>query len=184
MSELFHGLPVRRSGRVLLVNQQQELLLFSAEERLPNGVWREIWFPPGGGVEGDESFSVCASRELFEETGLVIDAESLGPIVARRSGGFFLSGIETWADEALFLASVASWDVDVSGFTPLERQQLTAHRWWPLAELATTESQVFPSAAELVNLVSRVLASGPPAEPVVLSWTNPPGWPRVDQQSR
>jgi len=178
------GLPVRRTGKVLLLNEKQELLLFRANERLPDGNVREIWFPVGGGAEGEESFAECAARELFEETGLRVNPDQLGSVVGVREGGFFLDSVPTWSDEAFFFASVAQWEVDDSGFTDLERQQLLAHRWWPLRELAETDRTIFPPGRDLAGLISTILTSGPPREPVVLTWNNPPGWPRLDTNPR
>ena len=173
-------LPVRRSGKVLLINQKQELLLFRANERLLDGSEREIWFAVGGGAEGDETFAECAARELFEETGLRLSPPELGNVVGIREGGFVLDGVPTWSDEAYFFASVPEWEVDDAGFTELERQQLVAHRWWPLAALESTDRTVFPPARELVGLISKMLSSGPPQDPVALTWDNPPDWPQIN----
>ncbi len=173
-------LPVRRTGKVLLVNENRELLLFRANERLPDGTARQIWFPVGGGAEGDETFAECAVRELCEETGLRVAVEDLGDVVGVRAGGFVLDGVPTWSDEAFFFFTIPQWEVDDAGFTELERQQLIAHRWWPLTELANTDRTVFPSARELAALIATILTFGPPAEPAVLAWENPPGWPQIN----
>lgn len=36
---------------------------------------KTYWLLPGGGVDFGESFSVCAERELLEETGLIVEVE-------------------------------------------------------------------------------------------------------------
>jgi 8-oxo-dGTP pyrophosphatase MutT (NUDIX family) len=174
-----NGLPVRRTGKVLLMNQSEQLLMFRATETLLDGSEREIWFPPGGGAEGDETFAECASRELLEETGLRLSPDELGPAVAFRRGAFVLDGVPTWSDEVFFFVAIPEWTVDVAGFTELEREQLTGHRWWPLCELRETERTIFPDPREMIALVTHILASGHPAESVELSWLNPPGMPRI-----
>lgn len=165
-----HGMPVRRSGKVLLVNGNHELLLLSATMSRSDGSTRVGWFPVGGGAEGDETFAECAARELFEETGLRRSPQELGPIVAVRCGSFHFDGRELWSDEAYFFVKVGEWTVDVSGFTELERQVVTAHRWWSMAELRATEHIVFPPAHEVASLVSLLIASGPNGDVVKLSW--------------
>lgn len=179
-----NDMPVRRTGKVLLVNAMRELLLFRADERMWDGTSREIWFPVGGGAEEDETYVQCAARELFEETGLRVAVEQLGKAVGTRAGAFVFDGVPTWSDEVFFFLTVPEWDVDESGFTDLERTQLVAHRWWPLAELASTDRTIFPSGKELAALISTILISSRPEEPVEFSWDNPPGWPRINTTLR
>ena len=150
----------------------------------PTALYVEIWFPVGGGAEGDETFAECAVRELFEETGLRVAVEDLGDVVGVRRGGFVLDGVPTWSDEAFFFLTIPQWEVDDAGFTELERQQLIAHRWWPLTELASTDHTIFPSARELTALIATMLTFGPPHEPVELAWENPPDWPQINTKPR
>lgn len=63
-------LPLRRSCRALLVEGHRVLL---AEHRTAGG--GAVWVGPGGGVEHDESLLDALTRELHEETGLLISEE-------------------------------------------------------------------------------------------------------------
>jgi len=163
-------LPERRSGKVLLVDDERRVLLFRADEVLPEGSQRTIWFLTGGGAEAGESFAECAARELYEETGLRVAPEELGPVVAVRQGSFSFLGTEIWSNEAYFFLPVSSWDVDVSGFTELERELVTTHRWWSVQELRETDAVVFPSPPELATLLEQMLNPGQPPVPVEFSW--------------
>ena len=163
------GLPERPSGRVLLIDEAQRLLLFRGRELWPNNGTRTIWFLPGGGAEPGESFSECAARELFEETGFRVSPADLGRIAGVRQVTFWFEGAETLSNEAYFVHTIPAWEVDTSGFTELERAVIQAHRWWTLPELQATDEIVFPRASELADLLEQFFASGAPAEPVRFS---------------
>lgn len=82
MLEVYEGACVsaiqyRPGARVLLLDPAGRLLILRAP--LEDG--RTLWFPPGGGVEGDESYEDCARREVWEETGFRVE---LGPWVWDR----------------------------------------------------------------------------------------------------
>jgi 8-oxo-dGTP pyrophosphatase MutT (NUDIX family) len=163
------NLPERPSGRVLLIDDERRLLLFSARESLTNRDARTIWFLPGGGSEPGERFAECAARELFEETGLRVEPDDLAGPVGVRQLTFWFDGREIWANEAYFYYPIPSWEVDTSGFTELERNVVLAHRWWTLPELQTTNETVFPRASELADLLRHIFSTGVPPEPVRFS---------------
>lgn len=55
------GAILLREGKILLVHHLQE------------GKF-DFWVPPGGRLEGQESIPQCVEREVFEETGLHVEA--------------------------------------------------------------------------------------------------------------
>ncbi|MTA82269.1 MAG: NUDIX domain-containing protein, partial [Actinobacteria bacterium] len=64
--------PHRRVSRILLYDERDAvLLMLTASPLLSTPVIR--WLTPGGGVEPHETHHDGAVRELFEETGLVVD---------------------------------------------------------------------------------------------------------------
>lgn len=67
----------RNSARLLVINPSQQVLLFHFQHKNDALAGQSHWATPGGGLEQGESFEVAAVRELFEETGLLID--TVGP---------------------------------------------------------------------------------------------------------
>jgi 8-oxo-dGTP pyrophosphatase MutT (NUDIX family) len=86
----------RRSAKVLLVDENDRVLLCSAvDPSVRNGP--QFWFAVGGGVGQSESMSEAAIREVYEETGLLID--SVGPAVLSRHASFKFEGEQYEQDE-------------------------------------------------------------------------------------
>ena len=57
---------LRHASRGILVKDGKVLLGYESNN--------DIYMIPGGGVEGEESYSACCERELLEETGIKIKA--------------------------------------------------------------------------------------------------------------
>lgn len=143
----------RRAGRVLLIDAQDRVLLLHGFD--PARPSHGYWFTPGGGLNDDESTAEGAARELFEETGLRLDAADLGTAVWQEQTEFPFDGRWYRQEQDFFLARVAAWDVDMSGLDEIERDSLDDHRWWTLADLRTTDDRVYPS--NLASLLQGLL---------------------------
>jgi 8-oxo-dGTP pyrophosphatase MutT (NUDIX family) len=150
----------RRSARVILVDRSDRLLLFQSDD---------FWFTPGGGVEPGESIEQAATRELWEETGLRLAPDQLGPLVAETSGYADLG----WAtgmfhDVFYFQRAPAGFAVDTSGWQPVEASTMSGHRWWTVDEVEACPGNVYPFG--LGPLARDLLAGRLPATPVRLPW--------------
>jgi 8-oxo-dGTP pyrophosphatase MutT (NUDIX family) len=132
----------RPSSRLLVVDPSGRVLLFRFVHQSGPLAGRTFWATPGGALDPGESFQQAARRELEEETGLRLE---VGEEVGRRATIFPLAtGEMAEADERYFLVRAPSQAISRQGWTELEREVMTEHRWWSAHELATTSEQVFP----------------------------------------
>ena len=143
----------RPSSRLLILDGEDRLLLFRFERKRGPLTGQAFWATPGGGDDRGESFEAAACRELLEETGLhIVDP---GPQVARREASFRLpsTGELVTADERFFLIRIHHLEVSAKNWTELERDVMSAHRWWSQAELKSTTDQIWPEdlAEMLIN---------------------------------
>lgn len=158
----------RRSARVLLVDDLGRLLLLCylrTESRPDLGT---VWFTPGGGVLDGERLAEAAARELREETGLVVAPDALGDPVAFTIGYADLGWANGLFRDDFYFHRMSRPEVTTGGLEEFERRHLVGHRWWWLAELASTEQSIVPLRA--APLVADLLAGHRPVSPVELPW--------------
>lgn len=152
-------LRIRSAARALVLDENDRVLLVRF-----TGADREVWLTTGGGVEECETDEAALRRELLEEAGL--ESFEIGPLVWTRFVRQPLDG-GRWdgQDERFYLVRTASF-VPAPGLSweELRAEGMTAVAWWSLAELAASDALFAPRNLPL--LLRRLLAEGPPAEPV------------------
>lgn len=98
---------LRRSAKVLILDDEGRVLLFSGIDRMKPDVpaW---WFTVGGALEPGETHEAAAVREVQEETGLRI--ASPGPVVLSRRFEWDFEGEVYDQEEVYFLARAHSFE--------------------------------------------------------------------------
>lgn len=140
----------RPSSRLLLLDPAGSVLLFRFTFTKGALAGQVYWATPGGAVENAETFEQAAIRELEEETGLKFD--DVGKPIGRRQ--FMLqvpSGEHVLADECFFAVRTAERVISNHRWSALEKEVMTAHRWWSPEELAETSETFYPE--DLVDLI-------------------------------
>jgi len=139
----------RLAARVVLIDPAGRTLLFRGRDpgRPEAGTW---WFPPGGEIEDGETPAEAARREVREETGVLL--EDVGePVRLRRFRAWF-EGVLYDQVEHVFVVRAEVGELDVSGWTEVERRVILDHRWWTMDELRSTRETVYPEGlADLLD---------------------------------
>jgi 8-oxo-dGTP pyrophosphatase MutT (NUDIX family) len=153
----------RPTSRLLVVDQDRRLLLFRASnEAEPDQIF---WFTPGGGVEPGESYEQGARRELWEETGLTVEA--IGPWVWRRDRDF--QGIRF--RERYFVVYTETFE-PVPGAPDPEWECYMLedgwYRWWPHDQLVAYRGPECLLPPDLVKLLPPILDGRLPDHPLEL----------------
>jgi 8-oxo-dGTP pyrophosphatase MutT (NUDIX family) len=132
----------RRAARVVLLNEAREVLLLSARD--PADASKPSWWEiPGGGIDGGESDTDAARRELFEETGIV--EVEIGPCVWTQHSVFDFGGLHFDQHEVVHVAWCANGlDVRPARLELLEAAAFGGHRWWNLDDLMAGAEPVLP----------------------------------------
>lgn len=163
-------LPFRRSCRGLLVDGDRVLL---AQHRIRDD--DTVWVGPGGGIEDDETLLQALTRELHEETGLMITAAHAPRLVWVQTVAFPEMHQLGYAGVAnhFFLVHTDAFEptsgVATGATGHPDDEGILDQRWWALAEIDAAHARgVLFSPRALPTLLRALLTDGPPATPIAI----------------
>jgi len=144
----------RLTSRILLFDESGRVLLFRTKAPDTSGFSR--WITPGGGVDPGEDHPQAAVRELFEETGMVV--ESVGdPVWAHDFDVIWDDADHSTGHAEFYVLVTTAFEPANTNWTESEHIDVEASRWWSLDELLSTTEPFEP--AELPELVRTNLPS-------------------------
>ncbi len=154
----------RRAARALLIADDAVLLIRACDPARPDrGEW---WLTPGGGIEGGESPEAAVVREVFEETGLVVAPDEVGPVVATRVSEFEFDQRHYRQTDFFFALKVDWFEPEIEGWDLTEQRALLEPRWWRVEDVEAMADTLYP--VELADVLRAVMA-GTITEPIELS---------------
>lgn len=144
----------RNAARVIVLDPLDRVLVLKAHDA--DNPSRQWWFTVGGGIEESESARAAATRELFEETGIVVGEHQLqGPVLKRTAIFDFEAEHLLQHEEFFFLKLDVEPNLTRDGWTEVEQNFVDDIAWLTTHELATQTIEVFP--AELAAIVGKLI---------------------------
>jgi 8-oxo-dGTP pyrophosphatase MutT (NUDIX family) len=140
---------LRNTVRILLLNEQQQLLLMRVVDPTTTNLDKTprdaFWCTVGGKIEPNENINEALSRELFEETGLLLQDVEIGPTVWFGRHKMILSGKEVELDEKFVVVKTNSAKVSMQNFTENEKSVVTHLEWLTIDQILGHKELIYPA---------------------------------------
>jgi len=144
----------RQTARVLPVDDEGRVLLLHGWD--PHRPDEPFWFTIGGAAEPGESLRDAGARELYEETRISVEPESLGEPISRNSIEFSWAGHRIAQEQTFYAVAVGSVTVSLEGMDLWERATTDKYGWLTAADLETGEH---PADSGIPDVIRAAVAS-------------------------
>jgi len=153
---------------LIVLDDTQRVLLFNIHDAIAIDIARPNvttwWGPPGGGLEGTETFEQAGVRELWEETGLSV--AHLGPWVWTYERTIKFPDETVLFHIRYFVVEVPASQVDITNLLEDERAIYRDHRWWTVEQIEQSDEVFLPPG--LPDLLQPIILGKLPPQPIVL----------------
>ena len=170
------SLQVRNSIKVLLLNDDNELLLICVDDPKPTTVKGEyhgrFWDTIGGEIEPHESIQQAALREIHEETGITKEEIELGPIVWFGELDLVLAGTLTHIKQRFIVARTKQKNVSLENLTQAEQAVVKKVDWFSLEEIKNSTEVIYPVL--LPQYLPDIISGKYPEQPIEINLAKKP----------
>lgn len=174
-------IPVRSSVKVLLLNEDNELLLMCADDPKTTSADNEyhgrFWYCIGGQIQPGESIQDAALRETYEETGFAKEDIELGPIVWFGEFAMVLHGVMTQLKQTFIVARTRQKQAFLAAPDEWEKAFVQKLAWFPMEKIRNSEEAIFPVLMQ--DYLPDLLSGRYPREPIEIDLAKQP-----DKKSR
>lgn len=160
--------PIRNTVRILLFNNDMELLLMCIDDPKTRSINNEykgkFWVTAGGKIEERETVKEAALRELFEETGIDKNEVKIGPIVWFRELDLILYGKLSYLKEQYIIAFTQKKNVSPVKLSSDEIGIIKTMRWFSLSQIKKIKEIVYPIT--LLKYLPSLIEKNYPKKPI------------------
>ncbi|MBO3741523.1 NUDIX domain-containing protein [Actinoplanes sp. NEAU-H7] len=147
----------RLAARVLVIDKYDRLLLIRGFD--PAEPDNHYWFTPGGGLADGEDMRQGAVRELYEETGLLVDASELSEVAANKTMEFSFDRVRYRQTQSFFAFGVEEWQPAAAKLELDEQRSFHSYSWRSAQQLTDLQKERSLSPADLPELYELALAA-------------------------
>jgi len=166
----------KQSVKVILLNEDNEILLMSAEDPLTTSIEGKshgrFWFPIGGTIEKGETIEKATIREIYEETGLKKDEFELGSIVWFGEFDYILKGVLTRQKETYIVVRTKQKNVSLTALDEWEQKVVQTIEWFSLEKINNSEEIIFPIL--LPKYLPDIISRKYPKKPIMIDLAKQP----------
>lgn len=169
---------IRNSVKLILLNERNELLLLSTDDKGIQGKKGNyngrFWQMVGGKIEDGETLIEGAYRELFEETGLTKEEVEVGNPVWYGEVDLMIHGTLTTVKQSFVTARTTSSNVSLTNLTEEEKPVCTKLEWFSLEKIQNCSDIIYPVLLTDSKYLPAILNGNIPEEVISIDLTKQP----------
>lgn len=169
---------IRNSVKLILLNEKNELLLMSTDDKGIQGKKGnyngKFWQMVGGKIEEGETLIEGAYRELFEETGLTKEQVVIGNPAWYGEVDLMIHGVLTTVKQSFVPARTKSSNVSLTNLTEEEKPVCTKLEWFSLEKIKNCPDIIYPVLLSDYRYLPAILEGNIPQQVIDIDLTKQP----------